>query len=208
MVILVSCSNTPNSNAKFTKPDSIEFSVKKMLTKIKDNGKFYDSCQFLYQGNCLYKLCAPAELMASSDTTFITQDSRCLVKYTEKPKQIIYNNENAIQVNNEFQIYSHVLNKNIYNNIVIEEFIKNDVAYAMKLGQIVSQKSELRTADFKTAYTYQYEIPKTKQLLAVAYIDVYKYIVQIVLSANNKSEYDTNYNHFVSIVHSFEYYGD
>lgn len=44
--------------------------------------------------------------------------------------------------------------------------------------------------------------------MVISYIDVGKYIVMIILSANGRLEYDNNYKNFESIVKSFKYYGD
>lgn len=199
------CNNLTPIKNKVSENDSLNFTHE---SKIENPN---DTCQLIHHGNCRYTLCAPLFLVATPDSIELGERSstRKLVKYTQLP-MIVREVDGTVheETNKSFEIYSNVIFKNEYGNVSFEEFIKKDIAYSMENGQLVSDKGRLITSDITNGHTYEFVVKKTQQYMAITYIDISKYIVMIVLSANNKTEFDNYYKTFEGIAKSFKYYGD
>ena len=202
------CTNPTPAQQVLAAQDSSKFSTKKRIDELRSSGELFDSCQYPYHGNCIYRLCASVDLTSVADSTPIGGNSRKLVTYMEKPRLIVDKGEAYFRSNNSFEIYSHVIFKSDYGDVAFNEFLNMDVAYSKKNGQIVSDKGKFITSDNYIGHIYKFDMKATGQYLAIAYINITKYIIMIVFSANNKIAYDNEYKYFAAVVKSFKYYGD
>jgi hypothetical protein len=206
------CFNQTSSPKVLAEVQSKPFDIKQRIDDLKKSGELFDSCQFPYHGNCIYRLCSPRGLQSVSDSTLTEMGnentSRKLVKYMQVPMIVLNKGKAYFTSNNSFEIYSSVIFMSEYNNETFNEFLLNDVKYSLERGEKVFDKGEFITSDSRLGHTYEFTIVKTHQYLAISYIDLSKYIVMIVLTANDKINYDNNYQNFEHLVTSFKYFGD
>lgn len=143
------CTNSNQTKKNLPEEDSKIFSVEKRLEELKKSGELLDSCQYLYHGNCIYRLCAPYGLQGVSDSILIQdqKSSRKLVKYIQIPELIVDKEGSYFKSNESFEIYSNVIFKSEYKDVTFSEFLEKDIAYSKENGKVVTEKGKLSTSD-------------------------------------------------------------
>lgn len=208
-ILLIGCSQNEKSSPPMIGNIKDTSSTITKVAMLRKKGELFDSCQFPYSGNCLYMLCASSDLISESDSSQKNTSSPILVTYRRKPEIITDEKTKTayLKESDPFLIYSNVIFKENSDTITFDDFISKDVTAAIDRGEVVSKREEIMTSESIKSIVYQFNL-KADQYIAVSYIDISKYIVMIIYTANGLKAFIESYWYFSDIVKSFKYYGD
>src|SRR5687767_13261267 len=77
----IGCAQNTKPSPQKLVSEKNNFSIENRIMELRKRGELFDSCQFLYQGNCFYRLCGSNDLATISDTSLVTSSSHILVTY-------------------------------------------------------------------------------------------------------------------------------